>query len=762
MSQSSPAAPWHARVEFQAARAYLHARLPDLSKEPIRPRLMPSRARFDVDTLEELDNSPSDGPAKVAPESKAASRIPKVSPELIETALCLWMLSTAELDSGIELHELTGQAGGLYVLTMPPGAKIVAHSLRAALSAKLRVRPMAGRKSPQDQESPEADSQAHDSPLMLELFEMPTTQMVSGSAKGQNSDAQLQKIRSLLSLGYNVFVQAAPEQQLPSELAAFVLCHLTLPPIDAETLKGLHALCHPTHRRLTSSDLQDLPGLQAVSVSDWALALSYCDRRPLAETLGQLRAAADRAQPTQDAGPRLEDLVGSATAVSLGRQIVRDIGAWQQGEVDWPDIPNGLMLSGPPGCGKTLFARALAHSCQATLFKASYTDCLIGSSGGGGSHRLLDQLFAIGRDAADHAAQGKTAVIFIDEFDGFGLTRFGRSDHNSSYFRTLTAGLLPFLDTIRATPGVVLMAASNDVSAIDPALLRAGRFDHHLVLTEPALQDIQTLLARGLPSIPEIDLARAARRLLGCSFAEAENVIRSARALARAAARPVKTTDLARAVDDARPETLEDDAEDLWRSALHESGHALIIYLRTGDVPARIRLTAWAQGEVHHTQPTVFTPSRLHDTLIALMAGRAAEALILRDLSSGSGHSQDSDLARATALVLEAEHNWHMRPGTDLIWRPIADVARTLPNAERARIAALLQAQERAAISTLAAHKPVLLSLANTLLARRELNQDEIRQLLAPLDAARTAALTLPQRGSASSGSPDPDHASDL
>src|SRR5208283_3547840 len=170
---------------------------------------------------------------------------------------------------------------------------------------------------------------------------------------------------------------------------------------------------------------------------------------------------------------RLRDLSGYGAAKDWGLQLADDLQAFKRGEITFDDVDKGIFLSGPPGCGKTYFARALAAECGVDLVSTTYSDWQ-SNSGGDAMAKGLKKLFETWREKA----KGGPFILFVDEIDSIG-TR-GSNDHNDSWFRTIVNAWLAFLDGAEPRTGIVVIGATNLPERIDPALLRPGRLDRHI------------------------------------------------------------------------------------------------------------------------------------------------------------------------------------------------------------------------------------------------------------------------------------------
>jgi len=314
--------------------------------------------------------------------------------------------------------------------------------------------------------------------------------------------------------------------------------------------------------------------------------------------------------------------------------------------------PKGVMLSGPPGTGKTLLARAVAGEAKANFFSISGSE-FVESLVGVGAARVRD-LFRQAREAAP-------AIIFIDELDAVGRQRgAGMGQGNDEREQTLNQ-ILVELDGFGAESGVVVMAASNRPDILDNALLRPGRFDRAVVVDVPDVHgraEILGLHASKSPISPSADLMRIAHQTPGFTGADLANIINEAALLTVRAGKPlIEQEELEEAIDrvlsgpERKSHVLSRD--ELWRIAIHESGHA-IVARAIGNTAALQKLSIVARGRgrggatVYSSEDKVMlTHLDLTKSLITAMAGVAAEDYVFGMLSTGG----EGDLGEATATA---------------------------------------------------------------------------------------------------------------
>jgi len=318
--------------------------------------------------------------------------------------------------------------------------------------------------------------------------------------------------------------------------------------------------------------------------------------------------------------------------------------------------PKGVLLVGPPGTGKTLLARAVAGEANANFFSLSGSE-FVESLVGVGAARVRD-LFKQARRAAP-------AIIFIDELDAVGRQRgAGMGQGHDEREQTLNQ-LLVEMDGFGAESGIVLMAATNRPDILDNALLRPGRFDRQVVVDVPDVQgraQILALHASKVPTTQGLDLMSLAEQTPGFTGADLENVINESGLLAvRAGKEHVEQPELEEAIDrvlagPARKSHLLS-RDELWRIAVHESGHA-IVARAIGNPVALQKLSVVARGR-GRGGATIYSSSdkmllshlELTKSLITTMGGAAAEDFVFGMLSTGVEGDLEDASKMAHAMV---------------------------------------------------------------------------------------------------------------
>jgi cell division protease FtsH len=315
-------------------------------------------------------------------------------------------------------------------------------------------------------------------------------------------------------------------------------------------------------------------------------------------------------------------------------------------------IPKGVLLVGPPGTGKTLLAKAVAGEADVAYLSISGSD-FVEMYVGVGASRV--------RDLFEQAKKQAPAIVFIDEIDAVGRQRgSGLGGGHDEREQTLNQ-LLVEMDGFAVNEGVVVLAATNRVDILDPALLRPGRFDRQVYVGLPDIkgrEDILKIHARGKPLAEDVDLGRVARSTAGFTGADLENLLNEAALLAGRRDQKFITEDVIHeAVIKviAGPEKRSRVIPEIERklTAYHEAGHAVVIHALPDHDPVH-QITIVPRGQAGGM--TIFLPEEdrsyrskayMTQQIVSLLGGRAAEELILGDISTGAS----SDIQRATAIA---------------------------------------------------------------------------------------------------------------
>ena len=483
-----------------------------------------------------------------------------------------------------------------------------------------------------------------------------------------------------------------------------------------EILRALHVGASALSEQELRASLPTDQGLKLITLTQLQAAMRLQDARQLFARLHHLASP-----PQKSAGATLDSVHGQREAVAHLRRMLADLEAWRDGALPWSELSMSAVFYGPPGNGKTMLASAFAGTAGIPLHATSYSACQKAGHQG-------DMLRAL-HEAFRQAEATAPSVLFIDEIDGF--SDRSRESHNEQYMRGVVNGLLTELSHAATVPGLVLLAATNDLSVVDPAVIRPGRFDIRIAVGNPDRTGIREILADHLGDAkPEgftvADLDWAARELVGLSGAEVAARAREALSRARHAGRSVTGDDL-RAVCGMNVST--DAAARLRRLAIHETGH--LVVRASLDLPASISVQIGATGgSVISHAITLYTEGTATDVLAELLAGRVAERCLLGSVSSGAGHGPDSDLAKATLLALRMEIEWGFGE-TAPLWQPSTTILSLgIPAALKSAVERRLRSAEAIAERIIEANRQTALALAEILIERRELAGEELTQVL--------------------------------
>lgn len=528
-------------------------------------------------------------------------------------------------------------------------------------------------------------------------------------------------LRAALERGRSIVLVVGSAATLPSALRDLSPTTCRLAPMDAEVVLEHLRHSHGETRRISEALVRPhLPFdamLARLRMSDLALALRA---QTPAEVAQQISA---RVAPLQSADtPRLAEFPMGAELRTAVDQILADLHDWQAGRLPWRDVTKGLLLVGPPGTGKTEIARLLADEAGIVLHAASVASWH--ASGG----RYSDFIRAMTGFFVRAGAEAPS-IAFIDELDAVG-DRARTQDHNSSYTDGVVAALLEQLDGMSAREGVVMLAATNHLGKIDAAIRRPGRFDRIVTLRNPPPDLMPKVFAYHLGSdLAGTDLSEIAGRAAGMSGADVAALVRAARARARAERRSLSYEDLAATLASTRAPM---SAQLRRRIAVHEAGHAVVAVACGLGVPTMVAITDGG-GVMEQTWDALAgDEDGLMHHITCLLAGRAAEQLLLGGVSAGAGGPKDSDLAQATQIAAALEVSYGL--GADgPLWRATRQDAVSMMSADvtlRTRVSARLELTEVRTTSMLTLNRTVLEQVATTLINASVVYGSELTELL--------------------------------
>jgi cell division protease FtsH len=365
----------------------------------------------------------------------------------------------------------------------------------------------------------------------------------------------------------------------------------------------------------------------------------------------------------RDTGVTFDDVAGVDEAKAELQEIVSFLNDRDRYGRLGARIPKGILLVGPPGTGKTLLARAIAGEAGVPFFSISGSE-FVEMFVGVGAARV--------RDLFEKARKAAPCIIFIDELDALGRARSVVSGYGGSDEKEQTLNqLLSELDGFDPMAGIVLLAATNRPEILDPALLRAGRFDRQIVVDRPdkiGREQILRVHIRKVKITSEVNIKEVAGLTTGFTGADLANLVNEAAIIAtRRDADSISNVDFTAAIErivagSERKTRIMND-EERKRVAHHEMGHALVAAtLRTTDPVQKVTIIPRSVGALGYTmqRPTedrfLITLRELKERMVVLLAGRAAEQLVFGELSTGAS----DDLAKVTEVARECVTRYGM------------------------------------------------------------------------------------------------------
>lgn len=356
-----------------------------------------------------------------------------------------------------------------------------------------------------------------------------------------------------------------------------------------------------------------------------------------------------------------EDVAGADEAKQELKEIIEFLKEPEKFQKLGGKIPKGALLLGPPGTGKTLLAKAVAGEAEVPFFSMSGAD-FVEMFVGVGASRV--------RDLFDQGKKNAPCIIFIDELDAVGRHRgAGLGGGHDEREQTLNQ-LLVEMDGFESNEGVILIAATNRPDVLDSALLRPGRFDRQIVVDRPDVRGREGILmvhTRKIPLASNVNISVLAKGTPGFSGADLANLVNeSALLAARKNKKKVEMVDLEEAKDKVlmgteRKSLLISD-EEKKSTAYHESGHALVAKLTPGSDPIH-KVTIIPRGRALGTTTSLpidekhnYAKDYCERMLIHLLGGRAAEKIVLGQLTTGAGN----DIERATEIARKMVCEWGM------------------------------------------------------------------------------------------------------
>ena len=455
--------------------------------------------------------------------------------------------------------------------------------------------------------------------------------------------------------------------------------------------------------------------------------------------LGQFgRSRARRYQPTGDA-VTFADVAGIEEAKSELSEVVDFLKNPDKYRRLGGRIPRGVLLSGLPGTGKTLLARAVAGEADVPFFSmaaSEFVEAIVGV-GAARVRDLFKEAKAVGR-----------AIVFIDELDAIGRSRTsgvgGFSGGNDEREQTLNQ-ILTEMDGFDSSTNVIVLGATNRPEVLDPALLRPGRFDRRVSVSPPDRAGREAILlvhTRGVPLAPDVDLGRIAATTPGMVGADLANLVNEAALLAaRRGHRTVEESDftdaLERIVLGAERQVLMS-PEDKRRTAYHEGGHAIVGMLTEGADPVRkvsiiprglalgVTFSAPESDRYNYREPEVYAKIKV------ALGGRAAEEVVYGETSTGA----ESDIQQLTEIARQMVGRWGMsdaigpvavvpRDGAGPLLPGVSEVSPDTQKLVDEEVRRIVESSHREVVELLQQNRSRLDSLVHALLEHETLDEDD-------------------------------------
>jgi len=466
-------------------------------------------------------------------------------------------------------------------------------------------------------------------------------------------------------------------------------------------------------------------------------------------TIGKSRAKVYVEKAT---GVTFDDVAGVDEAKAELQEVVEFLKNPQEYTRLGARMPKGVLLVGPPGTGKTLLAKAVAGEAGVPFFSISGSE-FVEMFVGVGAARV--------RDLFEQARQHAPCIIFIDELDALGRARGafpGMGGHDEKE-QTLNQ-LLVEMDGFDTSAGIVVLAATNRPEILDPALLRAGRFDRQVVVDRPDKAGRLAILkvhAKKIRLAPDVDLEKVAAMTTGFAGADLANLVNEAAIQAtRRKADAVTMSDFTAAFErlvagaERKSRTL--DARERKVVAYHEIGHALVARALPGTDPVhKISIVPRGVGALGYTlqRPSedryLLTREELERKIMVLLGGRAAEVLVFGHLSTGAA----DDLARATQIARDMVTRYGMDEDLGFVafetQRPrflegavpadqaLAAVSERVREQIDAAVRRIVMTAFACSLEILRANRDALEAAAQTLLEKETLEEPEVEALLRDL-----------------------------
>ena len=430
---------------------------------------------------------------------------------------------------------------------------------------------------------------------------------------------------------------------------------------EIEAAGGVAPQIKPNYNDPSSSSLLSSLLVPIIMIVLLAIVFFIIMRKTNGANNKALNFGKTKASQVRDSKVRFSDVAGAEEEKQELQEIVDFLKDPKKFTAIGARIPKGVLLVGPPGTGKTLFAKAVAGEANVPFFSISGSD-FVEMFVGVGASRV--------RDLFDQAKHSMPCIIFIDEIDAVGRQRgAGLGGGNDEREQTLNQ-LLVQMDGFESNDSIIVMAATNRADILDPALMRPGRFDRQIYVNIPDVkgrEEIFKVHSRNKPLAPTVNFKSLARLTSGFTGADIENLLNEAAILAARANRKLITMeDISEAINKviagpAKKSRVVTE-RDKRITAYHESGHAIIAKLsKNCDNVHEVSIIPRGQAAGYtitlpENDDNHFTKQKLLDQIAMMLGGRAAEEIVIKDVSAGASN----DIQRASKIARKMVTEWGM------------------------------------------------------------------------------------------------------
>ncbi len=545
---------------------------------------------------------------------------------------------------------------------------------------------------------------------------------------------------------------------------------------EIEAAGGVAPQIKPNYNDPSSSSLLSSLLVPIIMIVLLAIVFFIIMRKTNGANNKALNFGKTKASQVRDSKVRFSDVAGAEEEKQELQEIVDFLKDPKKFTAIGARIPKGVLLVGPPGTGKTLFAKAVAGEANVPFFSISGSD-FVEMFVGVGASRV--------RDLFDQAKHSMPCIIFIDEIDAVGRQRgAGLGGGNDEREQTLNQ-LLVQMDGFESNDSIIVMAATNRADILDPALMRPGRFDRQIYVNIPDVkgrEEIFKVHSRNKPLAPTVNFKSLARLTSGFTGADIENLLNEAAILAARANRKLITMeDISEAINKviagpAKKSRVVTE-RDKRITAYHESGHAIIAKLsKNCDNVHEVSIIPRGQAAGYtitlpENDDNHFTKQKLLDQIAMMLGGRAAEEIVIKDVSAGASN----DIQRASKIARKMVTEWGMSDAIGNMYLGASeevflgrDYQTQLNYSDEmaakidAEVKAIIDTQYQKALSILRENRSVMDKMVKMLYEKETIYAEEIDSLFrddeAPAEGgepAKTDASATENGGTADTSAPD-------